>query len=64
LGITSYATEQHSNVITNSTFLNQLGLYNLSQQVNNTMSNLMAIADASMNGSNSFGKLPPVNVTG
>jgi hypothetical protein len=60
---TNNSNKSHSNVITNSTFLNQLGLYTLSQQLNNTVSNLMAIADASMNGSNSFGKLPQVNVT-
>jgi len=60
---TNNSNKSHSNVITNPTFLNQLGLYTLSQQLNNTISNLMAIADASMNGSNSFGKLPQVNVT-
>lgn len=60
---TNNANKSQLNVITNSTFLKQLGLYTLSQHLNNTVSNLMTIAEASMNGSNSFGKLPQVNVT-
>ncbi|HKU83832.1 MAG TPA: cache domain-containing protein [Candidatus Nitrosocosmicus sp.] len=48
---------------TNFTLLKQLNLYTLSQRLNNTISDLMAIADASSNGSNSFGNLPLVNVT-
>ncbi len=60
---TNNATKSQLNVIANSTFLKQLGLYTLSQHLSNTVSNLMAIAEASMNGSNSFGKLPQVNVT-
>jgi hypothetical protein len=50
-------------IITNSTLLKQLDLYSLSQYLNNTISDLMAIAEASTNGSNSFGNLPLVNVT-
>jgi hypothetical protein len=60
---TNNANKSQLNVITNSTFLKQLGLYTLSQHLNNTVSNLMTIAEASMNGSNSFGKLPQANVT-
>ena len=60
---TNNANKSQLNVIANSTFLKQLGLYTLSQRLNNTVSNLMTIAEASMNGSNSFGKLPQVNVT-
>jgi Cache domain len=60
---TNNATKSQLNVIANSTFLKQLGLYTLSQHLSNTVSNIMAIAEASMNGSNSFGKLPQVNVT-
>ncbi|MDF0680040.1 MAG: cache domain-containing protein [Candidatus Nitrosocosmicus sp.] len=48
---------------TNLTLLKQLDLYTLSQLLNNTISDLMDIADVSMNGSNSFGNLPLVNVT-
>ncbi len=51
-------------VTTNFTLLKQLDLYTLSQRLNNTISDLMAVADTSMNGSNSFGNLPLVNVTG
>jgi Cache domain len=47
----------------NSVLLNQLGLYTLSQRLNDTISNLMGIAEASMNRSNSFGKWPQVNLT-
>ena len=50
-------------VTTNFTLLKQLDLFTLSQRLNNTISDLMAVADASMNGSNSFGNLPLVNVT-
>ena len=38
-------------------------LNTISHRLNNTMSNLMGIAEASMNRSNSFGKLPQVNLT-
>ena len=51
-------------VTTNFTLLKQLDFYTLSQRLNNTISDLMAVADTSMNGSNSFGNLPLVNVTG
>ena len=50
-------------VTTNFTLLKQLDLFTLTQRLNNTISDLMAVADASMNGSNSFGNLPLVNVT-
>jgi cache domain-containing protein len=48
---------------TNFTLLKQLNLYTLYHRLNNTISDLMAIANASSNGSNSFGNLPLVNVT-
>ena len=48
---------------TNVTLLKQLDLYALSQHLNNTISDLMAVADVSMNGSNPFRNLPLVNVT-
>jgi hypothetical protein len=60
---TNNANKLHLNSITNFTFLKRLGLYTLSQHLSNTVSDLITIADASMNGSNSFGKLPQVNVT-
>ena len=60
---TNNANKSQLNVISNSVFLKQVGLYTLSQHLNKTVSNLMTIAEASMNGSNSFGKLPQVNVT-
>jgi hypothetical protein len=47
----------------NSVLLKQLGLYTMSQHLNDTVSNLMGIAEASMNRSNSFGNLPQVNLT-
>ncbi|WP_458719271.1 cache domain-containing protein [Candidatus Nitrosocosmicus sp. R] len=50
-------------VTTNFTLLKQLDLFTLTQRLNNTISDLMAVGDASMNGSNSFGNLPLVNVT-
>lgn len=50
-------------ITTNSTLLQQLDLYTLSQSLNDTISELMGIVDASMNGSSSFGNLPLVNVT-
>ena len=50
-------------VTTNFTLLKQLDLFTLTQRLNNTISDLMAVADASMNGSNSFGNLHLVNVT-
>jgi Cache domain len=43
--------------------LKQIGLYSLSQHLNDTISNLMGIAEKSMNRSNSFGGLPQVNLT-
>lgn len=43
--------------------LKQIGLYTLSHHLNDTISNLMGIAEKSMNRSNSFGKLPQVNLT-
>lgn len=43
--------------------MDKLGLYTVSQRLNDTISNLMDIAEASMNGSNSFGKLRQVNLT-
>src|SRR4029079_1207940 len=50
-------------VTTSITLLKQLDLFTLSQRLNNTISDLMAVADASMNGSNYFGNIPLVNVT-
>jgi hypothetical protein len=46
-----------------ASLLKQLGLYTISQHLNDTISNLMDIAEASMNRSNSFGNLPQVNLT-
>jgi Cache domain len=43
--------------------LKQIGLYSLSQHLKDTISNLMGIAEKSMNRSNSFGRLPQVNLT-
>jgi|SRR5690349_2503486 Cache domain len=43
--------------------LKQIGLYTLSHHLNDTISNLMGIAEKSMNRSNSFGKLPQVYLT-
>jgi hypothetical protein len=59
----SYTNQSQSSNTTNFTLLKQLDLYTLSQSLNNTISDLMDIAEASMNGSNSFGNLPLVNVT-
>ena len=59
----SDTNQSQLSITTNFTLLKQLDLYTISQRLNNTISDLMAIADASMNGSNSFGNLPLVNVT-
>ena len=59
----SNTSQSQLSAATNFTLLKQLNLYTLSQRLNNTISDLMAIADASSNGSNSFGNLPLVNVT-
>src|SRR6478609_5453904 len=50
-------------IITNSTILKHLGLYTIYQHLNNTISNLMSISEASMNRSNTFGNLPLSNIT-
>jgi cache domain-containing protein len=47
----------------NPVLLKQIGLYTLSQHLNDTISNLMGIAEKSMIRSNSFGKLPQINLT-
>ena len=60
---TNNSNKSQITIVTNSTLLKQLGLYTLSQHLNKTISNLMTIAEASMNKSNSFGKLPQVNLT-
>ena len=59
----SNTNQSQFSITTNLTLLKQLDLYTLSQSLNNTISDLMDIAEASMNGSNSFGNLPLVNVT-
>jgi Cache domain len=59
----SNTNQSQFSITTNLTLLKQLDLYTLSQRLNNTISDLMDIADASMNGSNSFRNLPLVNVT-
>lgn len=59
----SNTNQSQFSITTNLTLLKQLDLYTLSQRLNNTISDLMDIADASMNGSNSFGNFPLVNVT-
>lgn len=46
-----------------ASLLKQLGLYTVSQRLNNTVSDLMDIAETSMNRSNSFGKVPQVSLT-
>ena len=60
---TNNSNKSQITIVTNSTLLKQLGLYTLSQHLNKAISNLMTIAEASMNKSNSFGKLPQVNLT-
>ena len=57
------SNKSHLTNTTNPTLLKQLGLYTLSQQLNNAITNLMTIAETSMNRSNSFGPLSQVNVT-
>lgn len=59
----SNTNKSQFSITTNFTLLKQLDTYTLSQSLNNTISDLMDIAEASMNGSNSFGNLPLVNVT-
>ena len=59
----SNTNKSQFSITTNFTLLKQLDPYTLSQSLNNTISDLMDIAEASMNGSNSFGNLPLVNVT-
>ena len=59
----SNTSQSQLSATTNFTLLKQLNLYTLSQRLNNTISDLMDIAEASMNGSKSFGNLPLVNVT-
>jgi Cache domain len=46
-----------------ASLVKQLGIYTVSQRLNDTISNLMGIAESSMNRSNSFGKVPQVNLT-
>ena len=60
---TDNATRSESTISNSSLLLRQLGLYTLSQNLNDTISNLMSIAEASMNRSNSFGNSPLVNLT-
>jgi hypothetical protein len=60
---TNNANKSHLNSNTDSTFLKRLGLCTLSQHLSNTVSDLMIIAEVSMNRFNSFGNLPQVNVT-
>jgi hypothetical protein len=59
----SNTNQSQFSITTNLTLLKQLDLHTLSQSLNNTISDLMDIAEASINGSNSFGNLPLVNVT-
>ncbi len=59
----SDTNQSQLSITTNFTLLKQLDLYTISQRLNNTISDLMAIVDPSMNGSNSFGNLPLLNVT-
>jgi hypothetical protein len=62
--ITDNANKSEFTISKNSALLlKQLGLYTLSQHLNDTVSNLMGIAEVSMNRSNSFGNLPQVNLT-
>ncbi|MGC2427139.1 MAG: hypothetical protein WA421_08890, partial [Nitrososphaeraceae archaeon] len=55
---TDNANKSELTISKNSVLLKQLGFYTLSQHLNDTVSNLMGIAEASMNRSNSFGNLP------
>ncbi len=59
----SNTNQSQFSITTNLTLLKQLDLHTLSQSLNNTISDLMDIAEASMNGSNSFGNLPMVNIS-
>jgi len=59
----SNTNQSQFSITTNLTLLKQLDLHTLSQSLNNTISDLMDIAEASMNGSNSFGNMPMVNIT-
>jgi Cache domain len=56
-------TSENSSFTDNNTSKTSLLLNTISQRLNNTIANLMGIAEASMNRSNSFGKLPQVNLT-
>ena len=60
---TDNANNSELNISKNSVLLKQLGLYTLSQHLNDTVSNLMGITESSMNRSSSFGNLPQVNLT-
>jgi hypothetical protein len=60
---TDNANKSELTIGKNSVLLKQLGLYTLSQHLNDTVSILMDIAEASMNRSSSFGNLPQVNLT-
>jgi len=60
---TDNANKSELTISKNSALLKQLGLYTLSQHLNDTVSNLMGLAEASMNRSSSFGNLPQVNLT-
>ena len=59
----SNTNQSQFSITTNLTLLKQLDLHTLSQSLNNTISDLMDISEASMNGSNSFGNMPMVNIT-
>ena len=59
----SIAPENSSFTNNNNNISKASSLNTISKRLNNTISNLMGIAEASMNKSNSFGKLPQVNLT-
>ena len=56
-------TSENSSFTDNNTSKTSLLLNTISQRLNNTIANLMGIAEASMNRSNSFGKLPQAKLT-
>ncbi|HJT49964.1 MAG TPA: cache domain-containing protein [Nitrososphaeraceae archaeon] len=59
----SVTTENPSFTNNNNASKTSLLLNTISQRLNNTIANLMGIAEASMNRSNSFGKLPQAKLT-
>jgi cache domain-containing protein len=66
MGISLFTDNTNKSELTvgnTSLLVKQLGLDTLSQSLNDTVSSLMSIANASMSRSNSFGNLPVVKLT-